>query len=308
MASNVIDPRFNHHWPPWAPVFLPILLFLGTALVPCHADEIQVSLANGLKANADYRPAAVEGPAVLILHGFLATSQFPTVQHIAEELNDAGYTVLAPTLTLGVSNRTTSLPCNALHLHDMEQTIDELAWWVDWLVAKGHDQIHLIGHSSGSLQLLIYSLDNPHPAIRQLVLTSLVSLERLPGVEPQGESREMAQQRLSRGDHSIAKYDVSFCHGNFAAPPEVFLSYNHWTKPRIVEALQATRIPTTVIMGGNDTRFTGTSWMPMLRHATPQLITLDGASHFFDGESEFDLLDSVLAAIQDSSSPTTADQ
>jgi pimeloyl-ACP methyl ester carboxylesterase len=261
------------------------------------AEPFQQRLPGGLLANADYHQGDAQYPAVLVLHGLLATHNFPTVQHIAVELQDSGYTVLTPTLTLGVSNRNASLPCTALQLHSMQQTVAELAWWVDWLADKGHRDIFLIGHSAGSLQILVYSLDQPNPAVRGQILSSLVSLERLPDQEPAGESTERARERLAAGDHSIARYDVSFCHGNFTSPPEVFLSYAEWDKPRVAQALRQTAVPTTVIMGGDDQRFTGTGWMPMLREATERLVILEGASHFFDHSAEFLLLDSVHEAL-----------
>lgn len=275
-----------------------VITTLLVMLSAVNADPLQVHVSGGLLANAEYHRAANRDSAVLILHGFLATHHFPTVQRLADDLHDAGYAVLTPTLTLGIDNRTTSLPCDALHLHNMDQTINELAWWIDWLAAEGYQRIDLIGHSAGSLQILILSQQHLHPAVRQMILTSLVSLERLPGVPPKGESREIAEQRLARGDHAIAKYDVSFCHGNFAAPPEVYLSYTRWSKQWIAEALRSTSIPATVIMGGDDNRFTGTDWMPMLQQAAPRLVVLEGASHFFEGEGEFALLDSILARLE----------
>jgi pimeloyl-ACP methyl ester carboxylesterase len=265
--------------------------------LPGQAEPIQQRLANGLVANADYH----RGPgdkAVLVLHGFLATHHFPTIQNITGELRDSGYSVLAPTLTLGINNRTTSLPCSALHLHTMQDTVQELGWWVNWLAAQGYSNIYLIGHSSGAVQVLAYSLNQPHPAVRRQILASLVSLERLPGAKPAGASVEQARQWLASGDKHIAKYDVSFCHGNFTAPAGVFLSYHQWDQQRISEALHETRVPTTVIMGGKDQRFTGTAWMPRLQQSAPRLLVLPEANHFFDGMAEFSLLESISAELQ----------
>lgn len=278
--------------------WLGLLLSLVVTAHGLQAKPIQQRLASGLIANADYHEGAPDKPAALILHGLLATHHFPTVQNIAQDLRDNDFTVLTPTLTLSVGNRTTSLPCTALQLHTMEQTVAELGWWINWLAEHGHRHIYLIGHSAGSLQTLIYSLGDRHPAVRGQILTSLVALEALPGEEPVGEPPERARERLAKGDHGIAKYDVSFCHGTFTAPPEVYLSYHNWNRQRVAEALRNTTLPVSVIMGGNDQRFTGTSWMPMLRDTGKPLVILEGASHFFDSPAEFDLLDSVQTALQ----------
>lgn len=263
---------------------------------PCRAEAIQQRLANGLVANAEYHHGSGK-QAVLVLHGLLATHHFPTIQSIVGELRDNGYTVLAPTLTLGINDRKTSLPCNALHLHTMAQTVQELGWWVNWLAAQGNDDISLVGHSAGSVQVLAYTQGDPHPVVRRQVLTSLVPLERLPGTEPAGAGAAQARQWRAAGDRHIARYDLSFCHGNFSAPPEVYLSYRAWDKQRVLEALRKTRLTTTVIMGGNDDRFTGDTWMSALHKDVPNLVVLPTANHFFDGMAEFALLDSIDAAL-----------
>ena len=95
-------------------------------------------------------------PAVLLLHGFLQTRDFPTVATLARGLRDAGYPVLSPTLSLNIPNRSQSLACEAIHRHSLDDDIGEIARWVDWLKSHGHRSIVLIGHSFGSLQLLAY--------------------------------------------------------------------------------------------------------------------------------------------------------
>lgn len=262
-----------------------------------HAEPIQQRLATGLIANAEYHRGDGR-QAVLLLHGFLATHHFPTIQRLVADLHEDGYTVLAPTLTLGINDRRTSLPCTALHLHTMAQTIKELGWWVDWLAVQGIDSITLLGHSAGSVQILAYTLDRPHPAVRRQILTSLVSLERLPDAKPEGASADQARAWLAGGDRRIARYDVSFCHGNFTAPPDVYLSYHAWSRQRIAAALRDTKVPATVIMGANDQRFTGMRWMAMLQASAPQLVVLPEANHFFDGMAEFALLDSIGTTLE----------
>lgn len=282
----------------WALCWLAGCLCTGVQAAP-----LQEQLDNGLTANAEYH--ATQGrDAVLLLHGFLATHHFPTIQRLADELKDNGFAVLAPTLTLGITDRRTSLPCSALHLHTMEQTLDEIRWWVDWLAGQGYANLYLVGHSAGSLQALAYSLDDPNPAVRRLILTSLVALERLPGTEPAGASASQARAWLAQGDDRIAQYDISFCHGSFAAPPQVYLSYHAWDRERVARALADTRLPTTVIVGSNDQRFTGTTWLTTLRKTAPVLHVLPDSNHFFDGMGEFALLDTLLKELHSASAAT----
>jgi len=289
--------KFTRWQSPHSASFCLLIVFLFSTL-QAFAQPLQLRVANSMLANADYHQGESDKPAVLVLHGFLSTHHFPTVQHIAGELRESGYSVLTPSLTLGLNNRTTSLPCDALHLHNMEQSVEEIDWWVEWLVAKGHTRIHLIGHSAGSLQLLIANMQKHNAAVQSLTLTSLIPLERLPSESPKGDTVEMALKRLKQGDSSIRKYDLSFCHGNFAAPPEVYLSYVSWTKQRIINGLKSSQTPINIIMGGNDKRFTGNNWMPLLLQAAPKLDILEGANHFYDGDAEFALLESILDKLE----------
>lgn len=281
----------------WLPPCRRLLLVLGLlATTVVQATPIQQRLANGLVANAEYYRGTGR-QAVLVLHGFLATHRFPTIQRVIEDLRDKGYTVLAPTLTLGINDRDTSLPCSALHLHTMEQTVEELGWWVNWLAAQGHDNITLVGHSAGSVQILAYTVGKPNPAVKRQILTSLVALERLPDAEPAGAGIDEARAWRQAGNHHVARYDLSFCQGSFTAPPQVYLSYAAWDRQRVIDALRHTRVPATVILGGRDSRFVSPDWVAAIRALPTHLVVLADANHFFDGMAEFDLLDSITAAI-----------
>lgn len=291
--ATINKPSRRHAGKAPGPARWALCLLSGCLCLGAQAAALQKQLDSGLTANAEYH--AAQGPdAVLLLHGFLATHHFPTIQRLADELKDNGFAVLAPTLTLGINDRRTSLPCSALHLHTMEETLHEIRWWVDWLADQGYENLYIVGHSAGSLQALAYSLDDPNPAVRRLVLTSLVALEPLPGAKPTGASPAQARAWLAEGNDRIAEYDVSFCQGSFAAPPGVYLSYHAWDRDRVVRALADTPIPAAVIIGSNDQRFTGPAWLNTLQQAAPALRVLPNSNHFFDGMGEFALLDALL--------------
>ena len=121
-------------------------------------DVIQAGIqtAGQITATADYHPGRADRPAILLLHGFLQTRDFGIIKSIADTLADEGYTVLSPTLSLGISNRKRSLDCEALHLHDMDGDVREIQQWVKWLREHGHDDIIGVGHSFGGVQLLAW--------------------------------------------------------------------------------------------------------------------------------------------------------
>lgn len=212
-------------------------------------------------------------------------------------LTDNSYPVLAPTLTLNINARQAGLACDAIHTHTMEQDLVEIGFWINWLTQHGHKQIVLIGHSSGSLELLAYLKQHPTRAIKRLIATSLVYAD---GFNPQTLVEAQiasARQRQQQGDHSLQNYTLTYCKDNFLAPADVYLSYTAWTQERVLDALRHSPVPITIIMGGKDERFQA-SWIEGLQQAGPELIIIPGASHFFDAHHEFDLHDAILSVLE----------
>jgi pimeloyl-ACP methyl ester carboxylesterase len=151
-----------------------LLLVFSTA---ASAALVQLDMRPGIPATAEYTPGDRGKPALLLIHGFLQTRAFPTIATLATGLQDAGYTVLTPTLTLNIPSRGTSLACEALHRHSLEDDVREIARWVAWLKAQGHSKIVLVGHSFGSLQALSYLSSRPDPAVYGYVGASLVEAQ-----------------------------------------------------------------------------------------------------------------------------------
>src|SRR5512143_4272871 len=128
-----------------------LCLLISVFPVAANASIVQQEMRPGIPANAEYLIGERSKPAVLLLHGFLQTRAFPTVATLARGLQDAGYSVLSPTLSLGIPNRTQSLACEAVHRHSLDADVAEISRWVGWLKAHGHHAIVLVGHSFGSL-------------------------------------------------------------------------------------------------------------------------------------------------------------
>jgi len=286
-----IPPRTHNL--PFAALTLLVLLFSTV----CEAEAIREKLPSGLYGVAEYRQGEASKPAVLVLHGFLTTHNFNTVLGIVDLLTANSYPVLAPTLTLNINARQAGLACDAIHTHSMEQDLAEIGFWINWLTGRGHQRIILIGHSSGSLELLAYLHQHPTPAVKHLIATSLVYADGFNSQALVDEQIASARRQQQQGDHSLQSYTLSYCKGNFLAPPEVYLSYTAWTRERVLQALQQRPARVTIIMGGNDERFQA-SWIEGLQQAGPELIVIPGASHFFDAHHEFDLHDVILSILE----------
>lgn len=273
---------------------LAVSLFLWFFSTVVFAEVVIAPVANKLQAQAEYYKGN-NGVAVLINHGFLTTNKFGTIQSMINVLKEQDYSILAPNLTLGINLREQSLKCNSLHTHTLEQDIEEISQWVNWLSQKGYQKIVLLGHSSGSQELLISQITHPNPEVKLAIFTSLFFLN---GKEIGTDSDQLtlAQNLLDNQQNTPRKFSFLFCHHNYFATPESFLSYHKLTRSQNLAYLNALKIPSYTIMGGKDKRYqnVGLSWLDELKATQTNLIVIKGANHFFTSEHEFDLQDHII--------------
>lgn len=281
------------------------LLFLaGTGAV--QAEVVREQTATGVGTHAEFLRGEPGRPALLILHGFLQTRDFHTVKSLGAGLHASGFSVLVPTLSLGVDRRERSLPCDALHLHDMESGAEEIRMWRQWLENRGFEDIVLVGHSSGSARLVHFLDRYPDASVRGAVLISLLGFRfedfnvdtarRVSGTDG-ANAVPSASGALAAEDEAIAEYRLSYCE-RYPAPASKFLSYYEWNCARIARTLAELETTIHVILGGEDPRV-GRDWPERLGAAGADVTLIDGASHFFDGMHEFDLLEVVEAQLSD---------
>lgn len=275
--------------------FVVSLLLLMVAVNSASAGDVFAKLDNNVSVSAQYLPGEKGKGAILILHGFTTTRNFSTVQSIVHEMAGNGHTILAPTLSMNINDRRASVPCDAIHTSTMEDDVAEVAFWVDWLVEKGHQQITLIGHSMGSLQLVAYAAKNPHPNVTQVIATSLIHTHRYTSAEVIEQETRQAQAALKQVPPPVHGYHFVFCDA-YIAPPQVYLSYMAWDKVRVIDTLKRVKLPVKIIMGGSDRRF-GPEWISLLEQAGSDVEVIEGASHFFDASHEFDLLDVITGSL-----------
>lgn len=261
------------------------------------AEEIVVPLSNGNRALADFRPGEEGKPAVLLLHGFLQTYRFSTIQLIAEALADNGYTVLAPTLTLNIDQRHNGLDCEAVQNHSVADGNREIADWLAWLTARGYSRIAAIGHSSGSMQLLSYLGAQPQPAVDYFIATAIGPIADWRDPETARQQLGSARRRQHDAPGAIHRYTLAFCRDNYTAPSSAYLSYMEWSAPWLLQQLHQSPVALHLILGGND-GWLPPEWGATLRATTLPLTVIEGASHNFTGPQEFDLQDAIIALLE----------
>jgi pimeloyl-ACP methyl ester carboxylesterase len=272
------------------------LLCLLLSLFPAigHAVIAKQEMRPGITASAEYLIGERSKPAVLLLHGFLQTREFSTVATLARGLQDAGYTVLVPTLSLNIPNRTSSLACEAVHHHSLDQDVEEIGRWVGWLKSRGHASIVLLGHSFGSMQLLAYLDRQPDAAVRGYVGASLI--EAQVGTTSRPILIAELENRASSKQRTLVTRTLSFCR-KYASTPEGLLSYVRWDQTRVLDALKRSPVEVKLIMGDAD-EMLGHGWLKALQHVQTPMVIVRGASHFMDGQHEFDLLEHTLKFLE----------
>ncbi|MBS1145853.1 MAG: hypothetical protein H6R08_29 [Proteobacteria bacterium] len=272
-------------------LFYLLILLFPTAI---QAGVIDLEMRPGIRTSAEYLVGDRSKPAVLLLHGFLQTREFHTVATLGNSLHGAGYTVLMPTLSLNIPNRTQSLACEAIHRHSMDEDIAEITRWVSWLKSRGHQRIVLVGHSFGSLQLLAYLNAQPDAAVEAYIGTSLIETR----IAPMSRPALIAQlnDRVQRKQHDLVTQTVSLCR-KYTAPPEDLLSYVVWDQARTLNAVKDSPVRMLLIMGDAD-KMLGRNWIKALQHIQAPMVIVQGANHFMDAEHEFDLLEHTLDFLQ----------
>jgi len=279
----------------WSHLLVCGLLSLGLA-GPGQSEEVELTLADGTTGTAELRAGDPDKPAILVLHGFLQTRDFATVRNLGIGLADEGYTVLMPTLGLGVDRRRQSLACEAIHTHSMESGAAEVALWIDWLQRHSGRPVIVIGHSAGSNDLLAYLEHHAtSPAVAKAILISLAYFGERHGAFESEALAERARAELAAGRDDPGDYALAYCR-SYVTLPSAFLSYYEWSRDRVLAATRAVNARILVILGQRDDRVDA-GWGSALQQQGVNTLLVPGASHFFDQEHEFDLLDAVLSAI-----------
>lgn len=273
-------------------VFLAMFLW-GAA--SCAAT-VEIKLASNLVATADYRAGKSSLPAILLLPGFLQTRDAPPISPLANSLADSGYSVLTPTLSLGVSRRNKSLPCEAVHKHTQQDDLREVDLWVKWLNRHGHKRIVMIGHSSGAKDVLAYLSSVPDIRIERAILVAIAASE----VDPEQYRKALAQKQASSMPGQLPplqRFKLAYCKNNYASTVPAYLSYADWNGDLILSSLEKIRVPIDAVLASEDKVVPMALRQQILKSRVPVAL-IEGAGHFFDGEYEFELNDRISGLLK----------
>ncbi len=268
-------------------MLLKILVIGSCWLTTAQAELIELKLNNGITVEANYHQGETGMSSIMVLHGFLQTRDFYTVKRLADSLIDAGYSVLMPTLSLGLNRRNKSMDCGAIHFHSMDADIAEIELWVNWLHKKSASDIILIGHSAGSVFELAYLDQASNPPVKQAIFISVSYF----GSGPYSHETPADAERARQTKNELGEFGLSFCE-KYIAPASNYLSYYDWNRSRVLNAIKKQSIPIATIIGEKDRRL-AKDWVSVIQENEIKVITVPGANHFFDNEHEFELQDAI---------------
>ena len=275
------------------PANIAALLCLFFPSLPAAAETVEVRLPTGVTASANFHSGNPTQPAVLLLHGFLQTHHSQPMSSLAGNLASRGYTVLSPSISLGINRRSQSMACEAVHTHTIQEDVAEVAYWVNWLSSKGYKNIVPIGFSStGNYEILLYNAQGSHPAVNKAILAGLIPIYTDHAVRQ--KIRSVMDARRQADNKNIGIFSLGYCKNNFAATSNSYLSYARFDERKLLELLKQTPVPTEVILGSSDTVLPDNwpSKIEALKSRT-RVTIIDKANHFFDGTSEFDLAEEI---------------
>ncbi len=281
-------------------LFLTKLFFLFIASFSTSfsfAESVQLTTASNKKVIATYLQGDDNSNPVLILHGFLQTKEFPTIERLATSLNDSGYTVVNPTLSLGLSNRKQSLPCEAIHTHSLDSEAEELGQWIEWLYEKTGKPVTLIGHSSGGQVILNYMENSNAKFVNHSILISLSYYASGPEARENKSHAEKAQSAIKQNSNLLDTYALNYCE-TYPTYARNFLSYYNWNIDKTSSMISKFNKQLSIILGTGDKRIDN-NWRQQLQNIHSNTHLIEGANHFFDQTHEFDLVDTVEMLITD---------
>jgi pimeloyl-ACP methyl ester carboxylesterase len=277
-----------------------ITFFFSVVFSNCGlAKIVTLKIDKNLVVSAEYTTGDNDKPLLIFIHGFLQTNEFSTVKRLFNAFSDEGYPVLAPNLSLGISNRVQSLACESIHLHSLDSDTKEIARWVSWSTEQGYSNIILVGHSAGSVNITAYLAGNPAPEVHKTILISLTHFGpgRPDAFETEADEKK-ALQLIENRQNSLADFALSYCK-HYVTLPASFLSYYRWSANSVIQGIGVKSSTNYIIIGSADKRISK-DWLNAMQEASGNVRVIEGANHFFDQAHEFDLYDMVESIINDS--------
>ena len=278
------------------------------------AGAEEVKIKNGdLTLNANLNLASGKSLAdgvVLMLHGTLAHKDMEIMRGLQDTLIEHNISNLAFNLSLAQDNRHGFIDCSQPHRHKDTNALKEIGLWVDWVKARGADDITLLGHSRGGNQVARYVADRPDIAIKRAVLIS-------PGVASSASSyrknykkdlapllkKARALVQANKGGELMQGVEILYCRNTLVAAitfVDYYKEIPDWDTPSVIKRI---KLPVLAVVGDKDLvvpQFAGR--MKGTKQANVKFVLVEDAGHFFLDLFGEDLADAIANFVNGGSS------
>ncbi len=244
---------------------------------------------------------------VLMVHGTMAHNGMRIMSEFQRMFAERGRNSLAINLSLGVDGRRGFFECERTSAHRAQDAVDEIATWLDWLVAQGATRVTLLGFSRGGQQAAHFAAGRAHPALERVVLLAPIiaadtaDAQRYAAryghaLEPVLEAaRELV--RTGRGDTVLRGVGFLNC-DETAATAASFVSYYDLAPDEDTPALlPAIQVPTLVVVAGGDqiARDSEGRLGGLIDGQRRRMAVVPDADHFFGDLFGEDAMDEIIA-------------
>ena len=272
------------------------LTFLALGAFGAQAETVTTQTADGVAVTANLEladGASLADGVVLLTHGTLAHNAMEIIQALQAGLKDRGISSLAPTLSLGVPNRTGMYDCKVTHTHRHTDALDEIGLWLGWLKEQGATDVVLAGHSRGGNQTAWFAAREPDPSVSKVILIAPATWDETKAAagfeKSHGQPLDGALKKAwalvdaGQGSEIMKGMGVLYCPGADVTAASFVSYYQPDDRRHTPTLMPMLSKPTLVIAGTEDTVVEGLieATRPLADAGKVDLAVIEGADHFF---------------------------
>ncbi|WP_038051135.1 alpha/beta hydrolase [Thioalkalivibrio sp. ALJ1] len=230
---------------------------------------------------------------VLMLHGTLAHGRMEVMAAVQDLLADHGLNSLSINLSYGIDAREGMFECDAPVRHGIDDHMQEVSLWHQWLQDEGYGPVTLFGHSRGANHMARYLTAHEPEDIKGLVLVAASTFDEEEAAAEYEEQagtplqvlldRAKELQRMDQEETLMEDVRFLFCEELDVTPRAFLGSYEPTSENDTPTVIRGIQTPTLVIVGSEDDVVPD---LPEKVEAVKDsgdisVMTVDGADHFF---------------------------
>lgn len=277
------------------------------------AEDVSLKSPDGLSLNANLQLAdgkTIADGIVLLTHGTLAHHKMELIVTLQRLLAEHDISSLAPTLSLGLDNRTGMYDCKVPSTHKHSDAMVEIGLWLAYLKGQGAHDIVLAGHSRGGNQTAWFAARENDPEVTNIVLLAPATWNADAMAKGFEKSHHQALTKVfaaaqakidaGQGAELMKGVGVLYCPGADVTAESFISYYENDDRMHTPTLLPMIEKPILVIAGTQDKVVKGLieAVEPMADGEKIQLVVVEDAGHLFLDFYAEDAADAIAEFIQ----------